>query len=187
MTTKTPKARGRPRRFDLDEAVATAQKLFHSRGYDAVSVSDLTEVLGINPPSFYAAFGSKIGLYTRALDHWVATSAIPLADILRDDRPVTEALAALLDEAARRYVEDSSAAGCLVLESMHCIDMDPGIHLGPSPHCRRACCRLCQHNHDRPFSKSALGPHPRTTPRHCSDCKCCNRAGSPPLSCRRRR
>jgi len=110
------RTRGRPRRFDRDAAVATAQQLFHAHGYDAVSVADVTEALGINPPSFYAAFGSKAGLYARTLDRWAETGAIPLADVLRDDRPVAESLAALLEEAARRYAADPEAPGCLVLE-----------------------------------------------------------------------
>ena len=116
--------RGRPRRFDPDEAVATAQQLFHARGYDAVSVADVTEALGINPPSFYAAFGSKAGLYTRVLDRWNETGSIPLADILRPDRPVAEALAAVLEEAARRYAADPAAPGCLVLEGTRCNDQE---------------------------------------------------------------
>ncbi|WP_165356453.1 TetR/AcrR family transcriptional regulator [Sphingosinicella sp. BN140058] len=118
MTTNKP--RGRPRRFDPDAAVAIAQQLFHARGYDRVSVADLTEALGINPPSFYAAFGSKAGLYQRSLERWADTGAIPIADILRPDRPVAEALAALLDEAARRYAADPEAPGCLVLEGTRC-------------------------------------------------------------------
>ncbi len=122
ITTNNSKRRGRPRRFDPQEAVATAQHLFHARGYDAVSVADVTEALGINPPSFYAAFGSKAGLYSRVLDHWASTGAIPLNDILRHDRPVAEALAAVLEEAARRYAADSAAAGCLVLEGTRCND-----------------------------------------------------------------
>ena len=36
MITEKSRPRGRPRRFDPDEAVATAQQLFHARGYDAV-------------------------------------------------------------------------------------------------------------------------------------------------------
>ena len=120
--TNKAKPRGRPRRFDPDEAVATAQKLFHARGFDAVSVADVTSVLGINPPSFYAAFGSKAGLYSRVLDHWVATAAIPLADLLRQDRPVAESLAAVLEEAAHRYAADSSPGGCLVVEGTRCDD-----------------------------------------------------------------
>jgi len=124
MPTDNPRARGRPRRFDPDHAVAVAQNLFHTRGYDAVSVADVTEALGINPPSFYAAFGSKAGLYGRVLDRYAGTDAIPLHDILRPDRPVGEALAAVLEEAARRYAGHPSALGCLVLEGTRCNDRE---------------------------------------------------------------
>ncbi|HYG85056.1 MAG TPA: helix-turn-helix domain-containing protein [Azospirillum sp.] len=120
MTTKNPRARGRPRRFDPEAAIAIAQRLFHVRGYDAVSVADLTEALGINPPSFYAAFGSKAGLYARTLGRYTAAEGIPLDEILRPGRPVAEALAAVLEEAARRYAADPTAAGCLVIEGTRC-------------------------------------------------------------------
>lgn len=120
--TKKVRARGRPRRFDPEEAVATAQQLFHARGYDAVSVADLTDALGINPPSFYAAFGSKAALFHRVLDRWASSGAIPLTDILRPDLPVAQALSALLEAAARQYAADPTATGCLVLEGTRCDD-----------------------------------------------------------------
>ena len=116
MSTNSAKPRGRPRRFDPQDAVSVAQDLFHARGYDAVNVTDVTEALGINPPSFYAVFGSKAGLYARVVDRWSETGAFPFAKFLRDDRPVAEALAELLEEAARRYSKNRSATGCLVLE-----------------------------------------------------------------------
>jgi TetR/AcrR family transcriptional repressor for divergent bdcA len=124
VTTNNSRRRGRPRRFDPDHAVTTAQHLFHARGYDAVSVADVTAALGINPPSFYAAFGNKVGLYARVLDHWANTEAIPLNDILRPDRPVNACLGAVLEEAARRYAADPAAAGCLVLEGTRCNDQE---------------------------------------------------------------
>jgi TetR/AcrR family transcriptional repressor for divergent bdcA len=128
MTTNNSRPRGRPRRFDPEAAVASAQALFHARGYDAVSVADVTDALGINPPSLYAAFGSKAGLYARVLDRWGETGAIPLGDILRPDRPVAEALAELLEQAARHYAADPAidpaAAGCMVLEGTRCADPD---------------------------------------------------------------
>lgn len=68
MTTDKARVRGRPRRYDPEAAIKTAQQLFHRDGYDAVSVSDVTAALGINPPSFYAAIRSKAGLYARVLD-----------------------------------------------------------------------------------------------------------------------
>jgi TetR/AcrR family transcriptional repressor for divergent bdcA len=104
--------------------VATAQRLFHARGYDAVSVADITDAIGINPPSFYAAFGSKAGLYARTLSRYTSTEGVPLHEILLPGRPVAEALAAVLEEAARRYAAnlDSALAGCLVIEGTRCND-----------------------------------------------------------------
>ncbi len=122
MTKEISRGRGRPRNFDADEAVAVAQRLFHAKGYDAVSVADLTRALGINPPSFYAAFGSKAALYARILDRYALTGAVPLDQLLRPDRPVAECLARVLEEAARSYAADACATGCLVLEGTRCSD-----------------------------------------------------------------
>lgn len=122
MATDIVRARGRPRAFDPDEAVATAQRLFHERGYDALGVSDLTKALGINPPSFYAAFGSKAGLYARILDRYAKTGAVPLSEILGADRPLAESLAQVLAHAARSYAADPHATGCMVLEGTRAID-----------------------------------------------------------------
>lgn len=124
MTKNISRPRGRPRRFDPEEAVATAQQMFRARGYDAVTVADVTEALGINPPSFYAAFRNKAGLYARALERYSATAAIPFDEILSPGRPVGESLAALIEEAARRYAADPAAAGCLVLEGIRCNDAE---------------------------------------------------------------
>jgi len=132
VTIKNSRTPGRPRRFDPEQAVETAQYLFHSRGYDAVSIADLTKAFGINPPSFYAAFGSKFGLYTRVLARYNHTGAIPFTSLLRHDRPVADCLMDVLNEAARRYVADPTAAGCLVVEGTHCND----------PEAREAACGL---------------------------------------------
>lgn len=124
VTTKQSRPRGRPRRFDPEEALATAQQLFHAKGYDALSVVDITTALGINPPSFYAAYGSKAGLYARILDHYAETGAIPLQRILRPDRPLAESLAELLVEAAKAYAGNPATSGCLVLEGTRSNDPD---------------------------------------------------------------
>lgn len=122
MTTKKARPRGRPRRFDPDQAIAVAQELFHARGYDGVSVADITDALGINPPSFYAAFGSKAGIFARVLERYSQGSAIPITDLLRSDRPIEECLAKVLEEAARFYAAKPAAPGCLVLEGLRCND-----------------------------------------------------------------
>ena len=62
---------GRPRAFDRDQALERALDLFWRNGYEGASLSDLTEAMGINPPSLYAAFGNKEELFCKALDRYV--------------------------------------------------------------------------------------------------------------------
>ena len=66
------KGPGRPRDFDLGEALERAMRLFWRNGYLGTSISDLTEGMGISRASLYAAFGSKEELYKSALDRYGA-------------------------------------------------------------------------------------------------------------------
>jgi len=116
VATKISGLRGRLRSFDLDQAIDTAIRLFHARGYDAVGVAELGAELGIKPPSFYAAFGSKAGLLARALERYGDSEANIFARARAEGGSVPEVIDRTLARAAHLYPEHDGVAGCLVLD-----------------------------------------------------------------------
>src|SRR5215204_6288141 len=76
--------RGRPREFDIDEALDRALEVFWRRGYEGASLPELTEAMGINRPSLYAAFGNKEALFRKAIDRYVDRTAAPVREALRE-------------------------------------------------------------------------------------------------------
>ena len=93
--------RGRPRAFDRDAALAKATRLFWEKGYEATSIADLTDAMGIGAPSLYAAFGSKDALFTEALDHYCSSTAALVWERFSSAETAREAaLSFLLDSAA---------------------------------------------------------------------------------------
>ena len=66
---------GRPREFDLNDALDRAIEVFWRNGYEGASVAELCEAMGIQPPSLYAAFENKAGLFRHALDRYLEQRA----------------------------------------------------------------------------------------------------------------
>ncbi len=73
---------GRPKEFDKQEALAQAMDVFWTHGYDATSVQDLLDAMGINRGSMYDTFGDKHALFTAAYDHYAQNAAARITRIL---------------------------------------------------------------------------------------------------------
>src|SRR6185312_11384536 len=54
------------------QALDQALEVFWRNGYEGASGAELTQAMGISPPSLYAAFGNKEGLFRKVLDRYVA-------------------------------------------------------------------------------------------------------------------
>ena len=108
---------GRPRGFDPEAAVETAMRLFHERGYDGVGVAELCDAIGVKAPSLYAAFGSKEGLFERAVELYLATGGRFVAEALAADAGLAETLRGLLLRAAEAYGAKDCPPGCLVMDA----------------------------------------------------------------------
>lgn len=131
MNDQINRGRGRPRAFDVDAAIAIGQSLFHAQGYEQVGLAALTDAIGVKPPSFYAAFGSKAQFFGRVVERYAA-QALALDEMLRPGRDPVEALAELLEAAARTYAADPEARGCLVLEAARGRDTDESVRIARS-------------------------------------------------------
>ncbi len=85
-------------------------RLFRRHGYEGVSIADLTAAIGIAPPSLYAAFGSKAGLYREALDRY---AALPGAlDGFAGAETLEQAVRGLLGAAIKAVIAEER--GCMI-------------------------------------------------------------------------
>ncbi|ATQ44257.1 TetR/AcrR family transcriptional regulator [Caulobacter mirabilis] len=107
---------GRPRAFDRDQAIEQAMDVFWRHGYEGASMAELTDAMGINPPSVYGAFGNKEGLFRAVLDRYAEGRADFMDDVLSapTSRQVVERY---LRGSAELALEPKKPAGCLVLQS----------------------------------------------------------------------
>lgn len=112
--------KGRPREFDVDEALAAALRVFWTKGYEAASLTDLTDAMGITRPSLYAAFGNKEALFRKALDLYEREKLAYVAEALKapTSRAVVERL---LRGALAMQTSDCEPKGCMrVISSVSC-------------------------------------------------------------------
>ncbi|MFE4513111.1 TetR/AcrR family transcriptional regulator [Kitasatospora sp. NPDC056783] len=107
--------RGRPRGFDREVALAQATRLFWEHGYEGTSIADLTRAMGISPPSLYAAFGDKRGLFAEVVDRYGGTFGAFMGKALEREGDPREGFARMLREAAVSYTDPLHPAGCLVI------------------------------------------------------------------------
>lgn len=124
-STGAGRTRGRPRAFDRETALAQATRLFWSKGFEATSIADLTEAMGIGSPSLYAAFGSKEALYGEALEHYQQGYDGLVWDRFRAAETARGAVSAYLFDSASSLSggRGDNPLGCMVtLSSVGCSD-----------------------------------------------------------------
>jgi AcrR family transcriptional regulator len=114
-------AKGRPRAFDKDAVLDKAVEVFLSKGYEGASLSALTEAMGINPPSLYAAFGNKDELYREAVGRY-AGEIVALWSKALAKEPTRAAIEALLVTTAEWLTSRKRPAGCLLARSAFVCD-----------------------------------------------------------------
>src|SRR5215469_5824242 len=106
--------RGRPRTFDKDIALTAAIFLFWERGYEGVSMDDLTAAMGISPSSLYASFGSKEELFLSALDKYEKEIGMYWVSILENTVDGRDAFVKMFEAASRELTRPDLPRGCMM-------------------------------------------------------------------------
>ncbi|MEU2654121.1 TetR family transcriptional regulator [Streptomyces sp. NPDC007325] len=108
----------RTKEFDPEAALQAALDLFWARGYEATSMADLVEHLGIGRASIYATFGNKHELYLKALDRYLESRDPGLVEELSAPGPALPAVRTLVRRfAAEATAEGLRLTGCFVTNS----------------------------------------------------------------------
>lgn len=111
-------SRGRQRAFDEAQALEAAMETFWRNGYSGTSLSQLTEAMGVNKPSLYAAFGNKEALFVSALEAYVGRHGAPhMQRLLAPGKPLGVRVRDYLDSIARMLADPQLPGGCLVASS----------------------------------------------------------------------
>lgn len=105
---------GRPISFDKDAALEAAMLLFWERGFEGTSMADLTERMGLNPSSIYAAFGDKQALFSLAVKRYMDIRAQYAAKAL--EQPTLEKVVrALFDSTVAFLTTPGHPPTCMTL------------------------------------------------------------------------
>ncbi|MGX4772515.1 TetR/AcrR family transcriptional regulator [Bradyrhizobium guangdongense] len=106
---------GRPREFDAETALDQAMEVFWRHGYEGATIAQLTEAMGINPPSLYACFGNKEGLLKAALDRYTKLRGVWMDEVVAAPtaRDVAERI---LMDIADKQTDPANPPGCLLVQ-----------------------------------------------------------------------
>src|SRR5260221_14508648 len=107
----------RLKEFDEDRAIDLAVDCFWARGYQATSVRDLWDAMGIGGASLYNAYGDKRELFVRALERYANRSMRERIARIEARHPPRQAIEAFLDEIIDRSVRDPECKGCLLVNT----------------------------------------------------------------------
>jgi TetR/AcrR family transcriptional regulator, transcriptional repressor for nem operon len=107
----------RDKSFDEQRAIDRAVDCFWSRGYEATSVRDLGDAMGIGSASLYNAFGDKRGLFVKCLERYANRSSRERMARIEEKHAPKAAILTFLAEIIERSLKDPDCKGCLLVNS----------------------------------------------------------------------
>jgi AcrR family transcriptional regulator len=111
-------AAGRHRSFDKSNALEKAMLVFWRNGYPGTSLTDLTNVMGINKSSLYATFGNKEELFNQAIEYYLHKHGeVHSAELFKAGLSLKERVKNFLVSIAKMLTNPDLPTGCLICHS----------------------------------------------------------------------
>lgn len=107
----------RPKSFNQQEVLDKALHLFWEQGYNATSVQDLVDHLGINRASIYDTWGDKRGLYLETLKAYRKKGASNFLERLRSNQSSKDIIRNFLKDVTVQVIDDTCNKGCFLSNS----------------------------------------------------------------------
>lgn len=120
-------ALGRPRSFDRDLALKRAMEVFWAKGYEGAQLVDLTLAMAINPPSFYAAFGTKEKAFVEAITLYVDTVGAEPMRVLQRMKTARAGLRKMLERSVDVALSTKPGGCLLMLGIVNCLPENEGV------------------------------------------------------------
>lgn len=107
-------------RYDRQAALEKAVVLFWEKGYHASSVKQIEHALDMRPGSIYAAFGSKDGLFSEALNTYAEKGSQHLVGHLADYEFIIPGLQQYLRDIASACVpvRPAPSRACMIVKTL---------------------------------------------------------------------
>lgn len=118
----------RTKEFDRDVVIDRAMELFWLRGYEATSLQDLVEHMGIGRGSLYATFGDKHRLYLAALDRYAERTSARMHALLERSESARAALEQIFGSIVDDAMSRPQRRGCLLTNTtVELVPHDPAM------------------------------------------------------------
>ncbi len=103
--------------FDKKEVIKNALNLFWMKGYEATSLSELTEELGIGKGSFYNTFGSKRKLFDICLSIALEGQSNMATKLLYEENDPIQGIRKYIEMYCGGLLRDPQSRGCLIVNT----------------------------------------------------------------------
>ena len=103
--------------FNEDDVLDKAVEVFWAKGYEATSMQDLVEAMGIQRGSLYGAFGSKQQLFLKSLNRYGQVVVKQLLDILESKPSAIESIELFFAQLVEHLLTAGPLRSCLVTNS----------------------------------------------------------------------